>query len=87
MTGDVRNLSEKKLTWQSSTYPNTPSHLAVDGGARPHFFSGVCSSTDRQDNPWWAVDLGQEYEIAEVLITNRGDCCGEPINYIDTASS
>ena len=33
------------------------------------------SSNDNAPHPWWAVDLGAEYHIYYVLLTNRGDCC------------
>ena len=33
------------------------------------------SSNDFAPHPWWAVDLGAEYYVYYVLLTNRGDCC------------
>jgi len=40
------------------------------GGAARGFHS------DLEDNPWWAVDLGQAMSVYRVDFTNRGDCCG-----------
>jgi len=40
-----------------------------DGTAR-------CFQSKKEDNPWWAVDLGQPMSIYRVDFTNRGDCCG-----------
>ena len=63
------NLASKKTTWQSS-HPGVygvPSK-AIDGNV------DTCAETFRSGNPWWAVDLRGEYEVHNVIITNRGDC-------------
>ena len=26
-------------------------------------------------NPWWAVDLGANFNVSTVIVTNRDDCC------------
>ena len=51
---------------------------AVDGDRNSILF-GKCSITEtksRDSRPWWVVDLGREYSVTNVVITNRGDCCG-----------
>ena len=31
-------------------------------------------------NPWWMVDLKASYWIGQIVITNRGDCCGDRLD-------
>lgn len=47
-------------------------HWACTTQVTPSWRGRWCLQTD----PWWAVDLGQVYEVTDVEITNRGDCCG-----------
>ena len=71
------NIALEKQTQQSSDYPShhpVSSSLAVDGNTNPNWYSGSCSRTSIQFNPWWMVDLGREYPIDRVLVTSRGDC-------------
>jgi len=35
-----------------------------------------CTHSDREDNPWWAVDLGVPRVVYRVDLTNRGDGWG-----------
>ncbi|KAJ8340852.1 hypothetical protein SKAU_G00331430 [Synaphobranchus kaupii] len=53
---------------------------AIDGNRDSTFLHASCSHTNDDANPWWRVDLLEEYVIASVTITNRGDCCPEKIN-------
>ncbi|EDO38602.1 predicted protein, partial [Nematostella vectensis] len=32
--------------------------------------------TDEENDPWWRVDLGVNYQISSLFIVNRADCCG-----------
>ena len=69
-----------KLSWQSSTYweHHGDAGKAVDGNLAPDYWRHLsCTQTKREVDPWWIVDLGQEYSIDRVAITNRGDCCGK----------
>ena len=59
---------------QSTTHLQDGASKAVDGNHNTHFFGGSCSHTGVGDaNPWWYVDLGQQYRIESVALTNRGD--------------
>ncbi|CAG2187478.1 unnamed protein product [Mytilus edulis] len=41
----------------------------------------ACSHTDIGDEPsWWAVDLGAIYDISNVVIFGRADCCPERLS-------
>lgn len=36
--------------------------------------------TNEDFEPWWYVDLGDNYAISQVTITNRDDCCSVRLN-------
>ncbi|XP_036413788.1 uncharacterized protein LOC118798515 [Colossoma macropomum] len=69
-----------------STLINNPwapyghAYNAIDGNTDSNYDHGSCTSTKAQQNPWWRVDLLDEYTVTSVTITNRGDCCPERIN-------
>ena len=71
----MTNLAVGKMAVQSSTV--TPASRATDGSTRTDLKGHSCARTRSQINPWLQVDLTADYEIVEVVITNRGDCCGE----------
>ena len=79
----TENLALQKPTFQSSTYAGPSPGIygagkAVDGNKNYNGYHGYCSITDATSNPsWWAVDLQQRYLVDTVIITNRGDCCGQ----------
>lgn len=75
------NVALNKPTSQSSMYSATfPASRAVDGvttGRNPDF-----THTKDESNPWWQVDLGAVYDVEEIVIWNRTDCCWERLqNY------
>ena len=74
------NLALNKPAWKSSTYAHTyvpTADKAVDGNAADNFNGKSCTHTKEEQRPWWVVDLGAEYLVSDVVITNRGDCCGD----------
>ena len=37
----------------------------------------MCTHTaEGGTDPWWRVDLGRDYYVSELAITNRKDCIG-----------
>ena len=34
---------------------------------------GYCAITDPEPAPWWAVDLGEPFDVYGATLTNRGD--------------
>ncbi|VDI20749.1 Hypothetical predicted protein, partial [Mytilus galloprovincialis] len=67
---------------QSSYFiPSMGSFLANDGNlgqndSTDHYSLYICSHTlEDQTDYWWAVDLGQEFNINTITIYNRIDCC------------
>ena len=81
---DPVNLALHKPVWQSSTseayteyYGFDPvPDLAVDGHRWTMYWDGSCTHTYKDPTPWFTVDLLLEYRVTEVVVTNRGDCCG-----------
>jgi hypothetical protein len=81
----AEELAHRKPAWQSSTFiePLKPNpfpynaSLALDGNENPKFTMNTCTHTalHGSDNPWWAVDLLAVYQIKQVSIKNRLDCC------------
>ena len=73
----TKNLALGKPTRQSTTQGNGKPSKAVDGNRNSEFDSSSCTHTKSKKGSWWQVDLEAVYEIRDVVITNRGDCCGK----------
>jgi hypothetical protein len=69
------NLALGKPASQSSTADNDQAvaGLAVDGNTNGIFAEHSISHTNREQNPWWEVDLGEVCAIQEVRVWNRSD--------------
>jgi hypothetical protein len=70
-----------KPAQQSSTYTFNGVAIAaraVDGNTDGDWGgnSCMCTNTLGTVEPWWAVDLGGTYDVSEVVIYNRANCCG-----------
>ncbi|XP_069588191.1 fucolectin-6-like isoform X2 [Ranitomeya imitator] len=50
---------------------------AIDGISNTEFSKGSCTHTNYDKDPWWKLDLKQNYKILNVVLTNRMDCCPE----------
>ncbi|XP_070537630.1 uncharacterized protein [Ptychodera flava] len=70
-----RNLALDKKASQSSIFAHGSAVKAVDGDKSNRYDKRSCMRTRREYEPWWKVDLGQEYEIYAVIVTKRADCC------------
>ena len=69
-----KNVSVGKRATQSSTGWGGSAERAVDGNRNGHYdYAQSTTHTDREQNPWWEVDLGQSYDIDRVLVWNRFD--------------
>ncbi|XP_078503277.1 fucolectin-like [Lissotriton helveticus] len=42
---------------------------AIDGNLNSNYYQASCSHTDREQSPWWRVDLLSSYKIEYVTIT------------------
>ncbi|KAL0966849.1 hypothetical protein UPYG_G00300920 [Umbra pygmaea] len=70
--GDLTgNVARNGTATQSSDYldanNNWNASNAIDGNKTS------CSSTKKETNPWWRVDLLKKYRVSSISITNRGD--------------
>uniref|UniRef100_A0A8C2C0B2 Fucolectin tachylectin-4 pentraxin-1 domain-containing protein n=1 Tax=Cyprinus carpio TaxID=7962 RepID=A0A8C2C0B2_CYPCA len=72
--GGELNIAAWGTADQSTTYSIAYAQIALDG------LSNTCSSTTRQNDPWWKLDLMKTYSVNRVTITNRPDCCESWIN-------
>ena len=77
------NLARGKGTRQSSTAYGGSSSRAVDGNRNTRWGGRSCTHTNAQHNAWWRVDLGADYKVERVKLTNRGDCCGNRLSNFD----
>ncbi|KAE8605643.1 hypothetical protein XENTR_v10015257, partial [Xenopus tropicalis] len=84
--GQGENLALQGRATQSSVYYDyvygylAMAINAIDGNMDPNFQHGSCSYTNNEMSPWWRLDLLDSYQISQVVVTNRGDCCGDLIN-------
>ncbi|KAK3522811.1 hypothetical protein QTP86_001650 [Hemibagrus guttatus] len=75
------NVALGGIATQSSLYTNNHYALfAIDGNRASNLKISSLTHTSGQNSPWWRVDLLAVYDISNVIITNRGDCCPERIN-------
>ena len=72
------NLALNQPSSQSSTYGLGLASIGNDGdtdGSRGPWGNASLAHTQREEHPWWQVDLGPQSEIQEVKLYNRTDCC------------
>ena len=78
LQGNAVNLALGKRANQSSVLEPGDAKFAVDGNTNPTFnidawqFNTV-TLTEKQLNPWWEVDLGEERIIRQIVIYKRTD--------------
>ncbi|XP_076846232.1 uncharacterized protein LOC143491266 isoform X1 [Brachyhypopomus gauderio] len=60
--------------------PQGHAYNAIDGNRDANYNHGSCTATKTQTDPWWRVDLLDEYTVTSVTVTNRKDCCSDKIN-------
>ena len=69
------NIAVGKRASQSSVMFKHFPNLAVDGR-----LDGNCSQTNYEENPWWRVDLQNEYYIMAIVILN---CCSNIMENVE----
>ncbi|XP_060744449.1 uncharacterized protein LOC132858221 [Tachysurus vachellii] len=80
LTHQQVNVALGGIATQSSTYLQRYASFAIDGNRATNVNSHSCTTTNAEYNPWWRVDLLAVYDISNVIITNRGDCCTDRLN-------
>ena len=74
-SGSMTNLALGRSASQSSTDFGAGASRAVDGNTNGNSSSGSVTHTITQTQPWWKVDLGASYNINNIVLWNRTDCC------------
>jgi hypothetical protein len=87
------NVALGKTATQSSTlissiFPNGGhASYAVDGNIDGNYINNSVTHTNAEVDSWWVVDLGQVYDIDEIVVWNRTDCCAERLdNFVISTS-
>nr|CRH04272.1 putative CMB47 : carbohydrate-binding protein [Candidatus Magnetococcus massalia] len=74
------NLAKGKKATLSSTYPGGDAAKAVDGNRNPSWKAKSIAHSQAQPGAALTIDLGAVYNIRDVHIYNRMDCCKERLN-------
>ena len=69
-SGGTNVASGKTVTQSSISHPGTFDPPNLVDGDKTNF-----AHTNNEALEWFQIDLGQEYDIEKVVITNRTDCC------------
>ena len=77
-----KNFALDGVATQSSTYELEHPKTAIDGNVNSDITSNSCTHTQREFYPWWKVTLKRGVLISEVVIVNRGDCCGKCLVHV-----
>lgn len=77
---DSSNIALGKPTTQTSTAYNGYSCRAVDGNTSGVYGEGSVSHTNSDDGNSWTVYLGEDYDLGNVVIWNRTDCCEDRLS-------
>ena len=87
---DPANLALTGTATQSSTYPwniSLGARNAIDGNTDGNIYNGSVTHTGSQswwqsipDQGWWQVDLLGMFELDQIVLWNRTDCCGERLS-------
>jgi hypothetical protein len=70
---DPNNIALYKPARQSSTFEAGHANRALDGNTSGDWWKRTVTHTNETENPWWEVDLLQEYDISAITIYNRTD--------------
>lgn len=69
---DDQNIARKGRASQKNTSNGGEASRAIDGRTDGSYGSGTQTHTNENtSNPWWQVDLGEEYPIDRVVVYNR----------------
>lgn len=71
------NIALNKSASQNSIYAGGSAGLAVDGNTDGNYTNGSVTHTGCGSNDWWRVDLGANYNVGDIKIFNRTDCCAD----------
>ena len=72
-------LTSARVSQSSNETPQTGPENACDGIRSGSLENATIASTGVENESWWEVDLGDLYDISDVIIKNRSDCCQESL--------
>ncbi len=81
------NLALGKPVTQSTNQFGKTGAEAVDGNTSGDWGEGSVSCTDHENQPSWTVDLEDVYQIFDIHVYNRTDCCNERLTDFDVKIS
>jgi hypothetical protein len=77
------NLALTGRATQSSDWPPWPTNLeainAIDGNTDGDIYHGSVTHT-LPELAWWQVDLGGLFDLDQIVLWNRTDCCSDRLN-------
>jgi hypothetical protein len=79
------NLALTGTATQSSTYPqsqwsNHNPGIAIDGITDGNAYLGQITHTLEEFQAWWQVDLLDTYQLDQIVLWNRTDCCAQRLS-------
>ena len=82
------NVAPAGTATQSSNYNDSVlASRAIDGNTDGSFYHNSVQHTLNDENnyvgngyAWWQVALGQDYQVDQIVIWNRTDCCVDRLN-------
>ncbi|QCW99408.1 carbohydrate-binding protein [Aggregatimonas sangjinii] len=77
------NLAIGKNAEQSTTAYGGSAARAIDGNTSGVWSQSSVTHTSSSYRPWWQVQLGSDYNIGDIKIWNRTDCCTGRLNNFD----
>ena len=76
VSNDTRSNNVAYLSHATQSSAGTPASLAVDGVTDGTYSHRSVTHTARASKQWWQTDLGASFDIREIMLWNRTDCCG-----------
>eukprot|EP00296_Roombia_truncata_P008324 JP446803.1.p1 GENE.JP446803.1~~JP446803.1.p1 ORF type:complete len:271 (+),score=81.59 JP446803.1:24-836(+) len=78
-TSDV-NIARGKPAYQSTTTYGGVASRAVDGNTIGSYGARSVTHTGKSSSNWWKVNFGGIFDVSQVKIYNRLDCCSQRLN-------
>ncbi|WP_299253021.1 carbohydrate-binding protein [uncultured Aquimarina sp.] len=81
-TDGRNNLALSGTATQSSTNQvhGGAAPRAIDNNTNGRWSEDSVTHTETETNPWWQVDLESSYNIDEIIVFNRTDCCANRLS-------
>lgn len=80
--GGLQNVARNPLASasQSSTGFGGLASRAIDGITDGNYGSSSVTHTNAETNPFWSLDLGSDFNVDEIVLFNRTDCCSDRLS-------